>query len=134
MTKKLLPLLTLTAVAALPATASARDSDRADAAMRKGIRDYARVVAKASASQISVDASRSIGKVGAQSTLSGSFRLTKDGRTVTYRLTSKARALRISPSGIEYRLSARAVNPVRGFESSTGSFTGFFQGAAAREG
>ena len=133
MTKKLLPLLTLTAIAATPAAALADGSDRAESAMRKGIRDYAANVAKAKASEIRVDAAKAIDDVGEKTAVTGTFQLTKGGRTVTYRLTSKARVLRLSPSGLEYRVSAQAVKQAEGLPKSTGAFSGFLQGPAARE-
>jgi hypothetical protein len=139
MTKTFLPIITTAAVAvagvpaAAPAAAAQNDHNRAEAAMTKGIRDYARVVADgAKVSRISVDA-KAVDRVGEKHAVKGTFRLTKDGRTVTYRLTSKARVLRLSPSAIEYRVSARATERAAGLPKSTGAFSGFFQGPAARE-
>ena len=131
MLRKTLPLITILALTATAAPAAA-DTNRAESAMRKGIRDYARVTAKATASQIRVDA-KPVSKVGQKSTVTGTFRLTKGGVTVTYRLTSKARVLRIAGSAIEYRVSAQAVKPAEGLPKSTGAFSGFLQGPAARE-
>jgi hypothetical protein len=137
MTKLLLPLLALLALAftAVPAASPAAEgsTNRAESAIKKGIRDFARVAADgATASRIVVSA-EAIPGVGDKSAVTGSFRLTKGGKTVTYRLTSKARVLRLSPSGIEYRVAAQAVKPATGLPKSTGGFTGFFQGPAARE-
>jgi hypothetical protein len=134
MTKTFLPIITTAAIGlAAVAPAAQADSNRAEAAMAKGIRDYARVVADgAKVSGVSVDA-KAVDSVGEKHGVTGSFRLTKDGRTVTYRLTSKARVLRLSPSAIEYRLSARATKSAAGLPKSTGSFSGFLQGPAARE-
>ena len=136
MTKILLPLLALLAIltASIPAaTAAESTTNRAEAAMTKGIRDFARVAADgAKASQIRVDA-KPISDVGDKSTVTGSFRLTKDGRTAVYRLTSSARVLRLSPSGIEYKVAAKATKQAAGLPKSTGAFTGFLQGPAARE-
>ena len=135
MTKILLPLLALLAIltASIPATAAAQSSNRAESAMTKGIRDFARVGADgATASKISVDA-KPVSDVGDKSTVTGTFRLTKDGRTAVYRLTSSARVLRISPAGIEYRVSAKATKAAAGLPKSIGAFSGFLQGPVARE-
>jgi hypothetical protein len=137
MTKTFLPIITTAAVAvaALPATSTAAQTDhnRAEAAMTKGIRDYAKHVADgATVSRIAVDA-EAADRVGEKQGVTGSFRLTKDGRTVTYKLTSKARVLRISPSALEYRLSAKAAKAGSGLPGSIGGFSGFFQGPAAQE-
>jgi hypothetical protein len=130
MTKLLLSLMAL-AVLAAPATAMA---DRADSAMRKGIRDFARVGVDggATASRIAIDCRR-VADVGDRGRCTGTFRLTRNGRSADYRLTSSARTLRISPSAIEYRLAATATRRAQGLPRSTGGFSGFFQGRAARE-
>jgi hypothetical protein len=86
----------------------------------------------ATASKIVVDA-KPVAKVGAKSTVTGTFRLTKDGKTAVYRLTTSARVLRISPSAIEYKVAAKATKAAAGLPKSTGGFSGFFQGPAARE-
>ena len=135
MTKILLPLLALVAVlaASIPSTTAAQSTNRAESAMTKGIRDFARVGAEgAKATQINVDA-KAVEAVGDKSTVTGTFRLTKDGRTAVYRLTSSARVLRISPAGIEYKVAAKATKPAAGLPRSVSGFSGFFQGAAARE-
>ena len=135
MTKILLPLLALLAVlaASIPSTTAAQSTNRAESAMTKGIRDYARVAADgAKASQIKVDA-KPVSDVGDKSTVTGTFRLTKDGRTAVYRLTSSARVLRLSPSGIEYKVAAKATKQAAGLPKSVSGFSGFLQGPAARE-
>ena len=135
MTKLLLPLLALLAViaTAIPAASTAQSTTRAESAMTKGIRDFAKNGADgATASRIAVDA-KPVSDVGDKSTVTGTFRLTKDGKTAVYTLTSKARVLRLSPSAIEYRLSAKATKSAEGLPKSIGGFTGFFQGPAARE-
>ena len=132
---KLLPLIATAAAlgAAAPAVASADGHNRAEAAITKGIRDFARVAADgATASRISVDA-EPVADVGDKAVVTGTFRLTKDGRTAVYRLTTKARVLRISPGAIEYRVSAQATKRAGGLPKSAGGFSGFFQGPAARE-
>ena len=132
---KILPLIGIVAAlgAASPAASSAAASNKAESAMTKGIRDFARVAADgAKVSQIHVDA-ESVARVGDKERVTGSFRLTKDGRTAVYTLTSSARVLRISPQAIEYRVAAKATKSAAGLPKSTGGFSGFFQGPAARE-
>ena len=132
MNKHLLPIISALAIGAAAVPAQASDN-RAESAMSKGIRDYARVVADgAKVSGVKLDA-KPVSKVGARAAVSGSFRLTLGGKTVTYRLTSSARVVRLSPAAIEYRLAAKAANATAGLPGSTGAFTGFFQGPAARE-
>lgn len=135
MTKILLPLLALLAIltASIPTTAAAQSGNRAEAAMTKAIRDYARVAADgAKATQIRVDA-KPVSDVGDKSTVTGTFRLTNDGKTAVYKLTSSARVLRLSPSGLEYRLAAKATKQAQGLPKSIAGFSGFLQGPAARE-
>ncbi len=135
MTKILLPLLALLAIltASIPAATAAESTNRAESAMTKGIRDFARVEADgAKASQIRVDA-KPIADVGDKSVVTGTFRLTKDGKTAVYKLTSSARVLRLSPSGIEYKVAAKATEPAAGLPKSVGGFSGFLQGPDARE-
>jgi hypothetical protein len=138
MTKNFLPITIISALAigAVPvasATAADGSHNRAEAAMTKGIRDFAEHAAGgAKASHIVVDA-KAVDAVGEKATVTGTFRLTKDGRTATYRLTSKARALRLSPSAIEYRVAAKATRAAQGLPKSNAGFSGFFQGPAARE-
>jgi hypothetical protein len=129
MTPKLLltSLTTAAVLAAAPAGAIAAKNPTADAAMRKGIRDYARVAAHgAKASKIDVSC-KPVTKVGAKGACSGTFRLTLDGKSADYTLTSKARTLRISPGAIEYRVSAVTHDHVKGLPASTSAFSGFLQ-------
>lgn len=130
-TKKLLPVtLAVAALApALGATTAAHASvknPQADAAMRKGIRDVARLEgngAKASHIRISCVA---VPKVDDKKPCSGSFDLTKDGRTAHYVLTEKARTFRIAKGAIEYRVSAKADHKVKGLPAIT-DLLGFLQ-------
>ena len=133
MNKNFLPIITAAAIgfAAVPAQA---DANVAESAMAKGIRDYARVVVEdARVSQVRLDA-RSVSDVGDRSTVSGTFRLTKGGKTAVYRLTANARVLRLAPSAVEYKLSAKATKAAAGLPKSTGGFMGFLQGPSAQEG
>ena len=120
-------LAALAVMAAVPAGAMAAKNPTADAAMRKGIRDYARVaVTDAKASNIHVNC-KPVTKVGQKGTCAGTFSLTKGGRTAHYKLTSKARTLRLSPGAIEYRVSAVTKDKVQGLPASIGAFSGFLQ-------
>ena len=132
---KIVPLIGILAAlgGAAPAASAAESTNRAESAMTKGIRDYARVAADgAKATQIAIDA-KAVSGVGDKRRVTGTFRLTKDGRSAVYRLTANARVLRISPSAIEYKVSAKATKAAAGLPRSTGAFSGFFQGPAARE-
>jgi hypothetical protein len=126
---KLLPLaLIAVAVAATPAATAgaAIKNPQADAAMKKGIRDVARIsAAGATASKIRISCPP-VKKVNQQRTCTGTFRLTKDGRSADYGLTSRNHVLRISPGAIEYRVSAKAEHKVKGLPGST-DLAGFYQ-------
>jgi hypothetical protein len=129
MTPKLLPLtaVVLTAAAIAPTVATAAvKHPQADAAFRKGIRDVARIEADgAKASNLHVSCV-AVPKVGDKGACTGSFDLTKDGRTAHYVLTKKARTLRISPGAIEYRVAAKAAAKVQGLPGQT-DLLGFLQ-------
>lgn len=120
------------AVAAAPshgATAPhpAKAALTSDAAMRKGIRDYARVVRKGTASRIRVDCVPAT-KVGSTKPCRGSFVVTRKGRISHYRLVSgKAQTFRNTPGSIEYHMFARTNDPLPGARRSTGSLAGFLQ-------
>jgi hypothetical protein len=102
----------------------------ADAAMRKGIRDYARVGlgdgVVAQASRIHVTC-QPVTKVGQKRPCTGTFRLTLGGRSADYTLGKSARTLRIAPHAIEYRVAATTNATVAGLPASTGGFSGFLQ-------
>src|SRR3954468_4850000 len=98
---KFLPIALAAAAVVAPtfgagvATAAIKNP-QADAAMRKGIRDVARIEghgAKATHIKISCVA---VPKVNDIKPCKGSFDLTRNGRTAHYVLTSKARTFRIS--------------------------------------
>jgi hypothetical protein len=143
MNKLILPLtlLSLAAPAATTGIAVAAPADRADAvvapagnvnaeaAMRKGIRDFARVEGAgdgATASRIRIDCV-AVPKVGDLGRCTGTFRLTRTGASADYRLTRRARTLRIAPNAIEFRVSATATRLRGDLPRSTGSFSGFLQ-------
>jgi hypothetical protein len=124
---KILPLALIATAFAAPATAGAAiQNPQADSAMRKGIRDVARVSAggaKASAIHIKCVP---VKKVGQKGRCAGTFRLTKNGKTATYTLTSGARVLRISRGAIEYRVQSKAAKKVAGLPGKT-DLAGFYQ-------
>jgi hypothetical protein len=126
-----LPLIVLAAAAvAVPtvtATAQAAvKNPQADAAMRKGIRDVARLEAGgAKATNVKITCV-AVPKVNDKKPCTGSFDLTKDGRTAHYVLTRKARTFRIAKGAIEYRVSSKATKKVQGLPGST-DLAGFLQ-------
>jgi hypothetical protein len=128
---KLLPLALAASVvvptlATTTAATAAIKNPQADAAMRKGIRDVARLEAGgAKANHIKISCVP-VPKVNDKKPCSGSFDLTKNGRTAHYVLTKKARTFRISPGAIEYRVSSKATKKVQGLPAST-DLLGFLQ-------
>jgi hypothetical protein len=94
--------------------------------MRKGIRDVARLTpGGATASKIKITCPP-VKKVNQTRRCSGTFRLTKDGRSADYTLTSRNHVFRISPGAIEYRVAAKAAKKVKGLPGST-DLAGFLQ-------
>jgi hypothetical protein len=127
--RTILPVLALVAVAVPTAAGTAQaalKNPQADAAMRKGIRDVARLEAdSAKATNIHVSCVP-VPNVDDRKPCRGTFDLTSDGRTAHYVLTRKARTLRISPGAIEYRVAARATAQVAGLPART-DLLGFLQ-------
>jgi hypothetical protein len=114
-----------TFAAANPASAAVKNP-QANQAFKKGIRDVARIEgagAKATNIQISC---RPVVKVNDNAPCTGSFDLTKDGRTAHYVLTAKARTFRIAKGAIEYRVASKATKKVKGLPGST-DLAGFLQ-------
>jgi hypothetical protein len=128
---KLLPMiLALSVVAPTLATTTAAHAavknPQADQALKKGIRDVARIEgagAKATNIRISCVA---VPEVDDKKPCAGSFDLTKDGKTAHYTLTRKARTFRISPGAIEYRVASVADHKVAGLPAKT-DLLGFLQ-------
>lgn len=121
-------LIATTAMVMAPASALAASSTSltTDAAMRKGIRDVARIEglgARASRVRVSCGAR---GRVGHTARCSGTFRLTRAGRTASYRLTAKAGVFNNSPGSLQYRVNSRAVHAVKGLPART-DLSGFLQ-------
>src|SRR4051794_8352057 len=127
--RTILPLMALAAVAVPTAAGTAQaavKNPQADAAMRKGIRDVARLEAGgAKATNIKIRCV-AVPRVNDKKPCTGSFDLTKSGRTAHYVLTKKARTFRISPGAIEYRVSSKATKKVKGLPGST-DLAGFLQ-------
>ena len=123
---KLLPL-TLALAALAPSTALAAQNPTADAAMRKGIRDFVRLETDGAgkASKIAVRCTP-VKKVGQTRPCAGTFDVVVDGERASYRLTKKARTFRISPGAIEFRVSAVATKKIDGLPART-DLTGFLQ-------
>ena len=114
------------AVAPASALAASSASLTTDAAMRKGIRDAARIEAfGAKVSQVHVTCGAR-GKIGHTARCTGTFRLTRAGRSATYRLTPKAGVFNNSPGSLQYRVSARADHKVKGLPGRT-DLAGFLQ-------
>jgi hypothetical protein len=128
--KNILPVILAAAVVAptvaTTAAQAAVKNPQADQAFKKGIRDVARIEgdgAKPANIKISCVA---VPKVNDKGACTGSFDLTKDGKTAHYVLTKKARTLRLSPGAIEYRVASKATKKVAGLPGQT-DLAGFLQ-------
>jgi len=127
-TLRLIPLLLILAAIAPTAATAAMKNPQSDAAMRKGIRDYARSglegkTLKVKATDIRCTQAAEVGSTGR---CHGSFSLTHNGRTVRYRLTTMARTERISQGAMQYNLRAKAARTAPGLPARI-SFTGILQ-------
>ena len=123
---KLIPL-TLALATLAPGAAMAPQNLTADAAMRKGIRDFVRLETDGAgkASKIAIKC-EPVKKVGQTRPCRGTFDVKLDGKTASYRLTKKARTFRIAPDGIEFRVNAVATRKIKGLPDRT-DLTGFLQ-------
>jgi hypothetical protein len=125
--KLLLPLtLAVTALVPTSAALASIPNPTADAALRKGIRDVVRLEAKGGTAKHIDVTCKPVKKVGQKGACTGTFQVAYKGRTATYKLTPKARTLRISRGAIEYRVAAKAVTKVAGLPAST-DLAGFLQ-------
>jgi hypothetical protein len=127
---KLLPLALAASVVAptiaTTAASAAVKNPQADQAFKKGIRDVARLEGGgAKAIHINIHCV-AVPKVNDKGACTGSFDLTRNGKTAHYVLTRKARTFRISPGAIEYRVSSKATKKVAGLPSRT-DLAGFLQ-------
>ena len=115
MTSRIITLALALAVVA-PTAATAGIAPQSDAAMRKGIRDYAKHGLRGNTAQATKMKVKCVNaaKVSSTRPCSGTFSLTIGGRTAHYRLTEGARTFRISPGAMEYHLKARATKKAPG--------------------
>jgi hypothetical protein len=105
----------------------AADNPSANAAMRKGIRDFVRLETDGAGKASKIDVTcKPVKKVGQTRPCVGTFNVVLDGETASYRLTKKARTFRIAPDAIEFRVSAVATKKIDGLPSRT-DLTGFLQ-------
>jgi hypothetical protein len=118
-------VLPLGAVVAAPASATVAHP-HAEQAFRKGIRDVARLDAHgAKPSRIRISCVE-VPKVDDTGACTGSFDLTRGGRTAHYVLTKRAATVRLSRHAIEYHVYSRAAEGVRGLPRET-ALLGFLQ-------
>ena len=111
-TTKLVPLVLAAAVIAPTAAVATVKNPQSDAAMRKAIRGYA-TAKTVKATHIDVDCVQA-DKISSTKPCSGTFRLTRDGKTARYRLTSKSDTFRNSPGTIVSNLDAVATKKAAG--------------------
>jgi hypothetical protein len=127
---KLIPLVLALAVVSPTAVASASiKNPQPDAAMRKGIRDFAKFGIKdqiATVSHIKVTCTP-VPHINDKGTCSGTFSLTLNGKTANYQLTKKAGTFRIGKGAIEYHVNAKATKKAAGLPTKLGTFAGFLQ-------
>jgi hypothetical protein len=127
---RLLPLA-LAASVLVPTIAStgaqaAVKNPKANQAFKKGIRDVARLEGGgAKAVNINISCVE-VPKVNDKKPCTGSFDLTKDGKTAHYVLTKNAATFRIAKGAIEYRVFSKATKKVDGLPARTG-LMGFLQ-------
>lgn len=127
---KFLPLALAVSVVAPTLTATSAQAlvknPQANQAFKKGIRDVARLEGdgtKAINIQISC---KPVAHVHDKGACTGSFDLTKNGKTAHYVLTKKARTFRIAPGAIEYRVASKVSKKVIGLPTQT-DLAGFLQ-------
>ena len=116
--KKCIPLALALAVMAPTAAQAAIPNPQSDAAMRKAIRDYAKFKSPGvTATKIKVDCVQAT-KISSTRPCSGTFSLTKAGRTANYKLTTKSNTFRNSPGSIVADLRAVATKKAAGLPAS----------------
>jgi hypothetical protein len=123
----IIPLaLTLTALAPATASMAAVNNPTGIAAMKKGIRDVARIEGHgAKVSKVAVTCPP-VTKVGQQRACAGTFQLTLHGKTAVYQLTKRNHVLRIANRAIEYRVASKAIKKAPGLPART-DLAGFLQ-------
>ena len=108
------------------ALASSPSKLNPDAAMRHGIRVFARSDGLgATASRIHVTCER-WSRVGQTRPCTGRFRLTRHGRHADYKLTKHAGTFLNTPASVMYKVAARTPHKAQGLPVSTGTFLGFY--------
>ena len=125
--KILLPAaLALTALAPTTSAMAAVHNPTSLQAMKKGIRDVARIEGHgAKVSKIDV-VCNPVKKVNQTAKCYGTFNLTLKGKTAKYQLTAKNHVFRISKGAIEYRVSSKAIKKAPGLPART-DLMGFLQ-------
>ena len=119
-TARLIPLALALAVSAPAAAPAAIPNPQSDAAMRKAIRDYAKRSVRGEelkATRIKVDCVQAT-KIGSTRPCSGTFALTRAGRTAQYKLTKRSTTFRNSPGTIIATLYATATKKAPGLPAS----------------
>lgn len=128
---KLLPIaLAASVIAPTMATttvaSAAVKNPKADQAMKKGIRDVARLEGDGvKATNIKISCVE-VPNVNDKKPCKGTFDLVKGGTVAHYKLTSKARTFRIAKGAIEYRVHSQATKKVDGLPGRT-DLLGFLQ-------
>ena len=117
---RLIPLTLALAVLTPAAAPAAIANPQSDAAMRKAIRDYAKRSIKGEtlkATKIKVDCVQAT-EISSTRPCSGTFSLTRDGKTAHYRLTKRANTFRNSPGSMIANLHAAATKKAPGLPAS----------------
>ena len=108
------------ALTAPAAATAAIPNPQSDAAMRKGIRDFAKRAFDGKTAKVTKLKVKCVQAAEISSTrpCRGTFSLTLAGRTAHYKLTKKASTFRLSPGAMQYDLRATATKKAAGLPSS----------------
>ena len=117
---RLIPLALAFAVIAPAAAPAALPNPQSDAAMRKAIRDYAKRSVKGETLKVTKLKVECVQATEISSTrpCSGTFALTRKGKTAHYKLTKRANTFRNSPGSIIANLHATATKKAPGLPTS----------------
>jgi len=115
-TAQLVSLAVAAAVIAPTAAVATVKDPQSDAAMRKAIRGYAKAKTM-KATHMAVDCVQA-DEISSTRPCSGTFRLTRGGKTAHYRLTSKSDTFRNSPGTIVSNLNAVATKKAPGMPTT----------------
>ena len=124
-THRLIPLAIAVAVITPTAAPAAIPNPQSDAAMRKAIRDYAKRSIKGEtlkATRISVDCVQAT-EISSTRPCSGTFSLTRSGKTAHYKLTKRSTTFRNSPGSMIATLHAVATKKAPGLPASVKNST-----------